>query len=59
VSKPVISSHYSNDDPRLYSYARRADPPWFPPRHFSPDAVVFVACIIAAIVGFVAAYLNP
>jgi len=59
VSKPSISSHYSNDDPRLYSYARRADPPWFPPQRFSPDTVVVVACIIAAVVGFSAVYLNP
>ena len=44
-----ISTHYSNDEDRLYRFARRADPPWYPELGFHPDAIVMIVCLVLAV----------
>jgi len=48
--KPVISSHHSNDDQRLYSFQRRSFPPYYPePAGWTPDAIVVVFSLVCAV----------
>jgi hypothetical protein len=60
--KPIIGSHYTNDDHRLYSFQRRADPPWHPQewydRHWSHGISIHHVIVGAAIVGLVGLCLS-
>jgi len=51
--KPTISSHYSNERLSLYSFARKADPPWYPERGWGPDAIVMVCCLVLAVAALI------
>ena len=44
-----IGTHYSNDEDRLYRFARRADPRWYPERGIGADAIVMIVCLVLAI----------
>ena len=56
MSKPTISSHYSNDDPRHYAFQRTSGLPhdyfhrdaWW---RLSDDAIVFWVVLVAGIAG--------
>ena len=47
--KHIISTHYSNDDDRLYRFARKAIPPFYPERGLGPDGIVAICCVLLAI----------
>ena len=51
--KPTISSHYSNDDDRLYRFARRSEPQYYAPRGLHPDAIVMVCCLVLAVAALI------